>query len=102
MSRGNENVQPEDLYGTPALSELKRSLAGVDPDALPYQDWLAVGMVLKNCYPDEGLGVWDSWSATGAKWKQGECAKKWESSNGTGYTVATLIHLVRKWGERHG
>jgi P4 family phage/plasmid primase-like protien len=40
-----------------------------------YSDWLSVGMALKNSgYSCES---WDEWSKGSAKYKPGECAKKW-------------------------
>jgi hypothetical protein len=42
-------------------------LADHDPDA-PYEDWLRIGMALHHEFGDDGLALWDEWSARGAKY----------------------------------
>ena len=66
----------------------------IDPD--DYSDWLQVGQALKH----EGLSVdvWDSWSQKSAKYRSGECDRKWRSFNGSGITGGTLYHLARQNG----
>jgi len=62
-------------------------------DAIPcagttYAEWAEVGMALKEeGYP---LELWDEWSATDtARYKPGECAKKWRSFKG-GYGASPV------------
>ena len=66
----------------------------IDPD--DYSDWLQVGQALKH----EGLSVdvWDNWSQKSAKYRSGECDRKWRSFNGSGITGGTLYHLARQNG----
>ena len=70
------------------------------PADVPYGDWVAVLMALHDRFngSDEGLGVADKWSATGAKYRPGEVATKWRSFKGIGVTWATVPALARDHG----
>ncbi len=63
-----------------------------------YDEWLAVGMALHSI-DEELLSEWDKWSSQSAKYKPGECAKKWRSfSTGGGVTLGTLAHMAKQDG----
>ena len=74
------------------------ALKYISPDS--YEDWITVGMALKH----EGLSVdvWDSWSRGSSKYREGECAAKWNSFNemhgGAPVTGGTLIALAKQHG----
>ena len=62
-------------------NDIKEALDFVSPSALTYEEWLMVGMGLK----EAGLpvAVWEQWSARdGGRDHKGECIKKWESFHG--------------------
>lgn len=60
---------------------LAEVLNRVDPSALSYQEWVNVGMALKQeGYPCE---VWDSWSQRDSRYHPGECEKKWQGFHGS-------------------
>lgn len=62
----------------PQLTELEL-LQHIDPAQLDYQDWVNVGMALK----DAGYTAsdWDRWSQRDAgRYHQGECFRKWGAS----------------------
>ena len=64
-------------------NELKEALDFVSPSALTYDEWLMVGMALK----DSGLPVtlWEQWSTRDAgRYHKGECVKKWEAFTAAG------------------
>lgn len=74
-------------------------LAHLDPARLCYQDWVNVGMALK----DEGLSAadWDAWSQRDpARYHAGECERKWKSFAGATnpVTVGTIVQLAREQG----
>lgn len=98
MNRGNENVQQDDLYGTPSLERVQHLLTFLDPDDLSYNDWIATGMVTKALYPDSGFPVWDEWNQRCVGYNLDEIAAKWDSFTGTGYGVGTLYHLAIRGG----
>ena len=73
----------------------------IDPAGHCYQDWLNVGMALK----EEGYSSsdWEAWSRKdAARYHQGECARKWESFNGTGAPVTggTIVQMAMERGWR--
>lgn len=85
----------------PELTELESALAAIDPAALDYQGWTAVGMALK----DAGAPVtlWEDWSRRdAARYHPGECERKWESFRGSAapVTAASIFALARRSGWR--
>ena len=77
------------------LTEL---LKYIDPATLDYQEWVNVGMALK----EEGYTAfdWDSWSKNDTRYKLGECYKKWMTFNGTGTPVTggTIYEYAKRGG----
>lgn len=62
-----------------------------------YGDWLAVGMALHAAgLAGEGLRMWDTWSAKSQKYEPGECEWKWNTFNGDGVTMGTLVKWARE------
>lgn len=83
---------------------LAEVLQSVDPAALSYQDWVNVGMALKQeGYPCE---IWDSWSQRDSRYRAGECARKWRGFNGSAAPVTggTIVQLAKEqgWGGGSG
>lgn len=75
-------------------NELKEALDFVSPSALTYDEWLMVGMALK----DAGLPVtiWEQWSTRDAgRYHKGECIKKWESFHGGGASPVTASSIFQ-------
>jgi hypothetical protein len=83
-------------YPVSLEKDVHAMLAVLDPD-MGYDDWVKVGMALHNGGYD--VGVWESWSAQGTKYKIRECKNKWGSFDGSGnVTMGTLVHLARAAG----
>lgn len=83
--------------------DLLKILEHIDPSSCDYQDWLTVGMALK----EEGYSVsdWESWSLRdAARYHRGECAAKWNSFNGTGSPVTggSIVQLAMDRGMTFG
>lgn len=57
-----------------------------------YEKWLSVGMALKN----EGFecSLWEQWSRSQPKFKEGECESKWNGFNRPGYGIGTLFQYA--------
>lgn len=75
-------------------NELKEALDFISPSALTYDEWLMVGMGLK----DSGLPVtsWEQWSTRDAgRYHKGECVKKWESFHGDGASPVTASSIFQ-------
>lgn len=81
------------------LAEVRAMLACISPDVC-YDDWVAVGMALKN----EGFPpkVWDDWSRGGVKYPGAEeIQKKWNKDfkkMDAGKTLATIHALAKDGG----
>lgn len=63
-----------------------------------YQEWINIGMALK--YEGYPCSVWDSWSRDDSRYHPGECAKKWETFNGSDspVTAGTIIQMAKEHG----
>lgn len=80
-------------------NDIKKALDFISPSALTYEEWLMVGMGLK----EAGLpvAVWEQWSARdGGRYHKGECIKKWESFHGSSkpVTQSSIFQLAYEHG----
>ena len=71
-------------------------LEHINPAVLDYQEWVNVGMALK----DEGYSCndWDNWSKKDfARYHSGDCEKKWETFNGSAspVTAGTIVQYAK-------
>lgn len=82
--------------------DLTRALDFIDPADLSYQDWVNVGMGLKEAgYP---VSAWDDWSRRDPRrYHAGECQRKWNSfqgSAGVPVTGGTIVKMAMDGGWR--
>ena len=80
-------------------NELQQALDAISPGSCTYQEWLNVGMGLK----EAGMPVtaWEQWSARdGSRYHKGECAHKWETFRGSPSPVTqnSIFKLARDHG----
>lgn len=78
---------------------LLKILEYIDPSSCDYQEWVNVGMALKQ----EGFSPsdWEDWSRRDSRrYHQGECRSKWESFNGSSSPVTggTIVQLAKDRG----
>lgn len=71
----------------------------IHPGDLSYQEWVNVGMALK----EEGYTAadWDQWSRRdAARYHSGECFRKWESFRGNGQPITggTIVQMAKENG----
>lgn len=70
----------------------------IHPSLLKYQEWVNVGMALK----ESGYTAadWDRWSKNDNRYHKGECFRKWNSFNGssTPVTAGTIIQMAKENG----
>ena len=82
--------------------DLRQVLKWIDPAGCSYDEWVQVGMALKEA--GYGADVWDEWSsADSARHKRGECARKWESFRGdtaSKVTAGTIVRMAQERGWR--
>lgn len=82
--------------------DLRECLAAIDPAACTYKEWCNVGMALRH----EGYRAadWEDWSRRDpARFRDGECARKWETFReeaGTVVTGGTVVDMAKKCGWR--
>lgn len=86
-------------------TDLLEILTYIDPGDLSYQEWCSVGMALKQ----EGYTAadWEAWSRRDiGRYHQGECARKWNSFNGSAAPVTggTIVQMAmeRGWEPERG
>ncbi|MBE6723470.1 MAG: DNA primase, partial [Ruminococcaceae bacterium] len=80
-------------------TDLLEILNHIDPSYLSYQDWVNVGMALK----ESGFSAddWDSWSRSDPnRYHSGECEKKWASFVGSAapVTSGTIVQMAAEQG----
>ncbi len=70
----------------------------INPSLLDYQEWVNVGMGLK----ESGYTAadWDRWSQSDSRYHKGECFRKWDSfrGNGTPITAGTIVQMAKDHG----
>ena len=82
------------------MDDIKELLRYINPASLDYQEWVNVGMALKQ----EGLTAadWDQWSQADTRYKRGECFRKWGSfrneNSGAPVTGGTIYEYARRGG----
>lgn len=68
----------------------------LSPAELSYEEWLNVGIILKE------LGMspndWEQWSMADQRFNHGECEKKWKSFNGSGMGFGSLVEIAKRHG----
>ena len=81
---------------------IKEILSFITPAVLSYQEWVNIGMALK----DEGFdsSVWDEWSQNDTRYHNGESERKWKTFNGSSspVTIATVMQMAFENGYRSG
>ena len=80
-------------------TDLLEILSHIDPACLSYQEWVNVGMALK----ESGYTAqdWEEWSKRdGKRYHTGECGRKWNSFHGsaTPVTAATIVQMAMEYG----
>lgn len=71
----------------------------VDPSLLDYQEWLSVGMALKD--NNFTAADWDTWSRRDlGRYHSGECFKKWDTFRGSPnpVTAGTIVQMAKDQG----
>lgn len=77
--------------------QVRDMLGYIHPDC-DYQTWLEVGMALHaGAYRVE---TWDNWSAGGAKYRRGECHRKWRGFKPGAISMGTLWFHAMQGGWR--
>lgn len=79
------------------MIEINRLLDRIDPSALSYEEWIQIGMALKNA--GQECAVWDEWSSRDAgRYHCGECESKWSTFSEQGVQLGTAVAIARQHG----
>jgi RecA-family ATPase len=79
--------------------DLLEVLNSIDPSLLDYQEWVNVGMGLKEA--GYTAADWDSWSRRDvSRYHPGECFKKWDTFRGASIpvTAGTIVQMAKDQG----
>ena len=76
---------------------LLEALSFIDPAALSREEWVNVGMGLKDA--GEAWEAWDAWSAGDpARYHPGECERLWRFFRREGIGAGTVVYMARERG----
>lgn len=92
-----ERPTRDQLAPSAELDELRKLIANKDPSA-PYDEWLRIGAIIHHETEgsDDGLSLWDEWSAGGASYKGIEDLEPHWNSFGNAPNPATAGSLRRE------
>ena len=76
------------------IEKVISALNQINPD-LEYENWIKIGMALKNEFGEEGFDLWDRWSSQGEKYEPVSMQKKWNSFGGLGLSIATVFYIAK-------
>lgn len=80
--------------------DLLSLLPYIPPAELTYQEWVNVGMALKEA--GYSASDWEEWSRNDSRYHSGECEKKWNTFRGAAapITGGTLVQMAKEHGWR--
>jgi hypothetical protein len=79
-------------------SDIPKILGYVPNNDMEYDDWLKVGMAIKDELGDGGFGLWDSWSSQSSKYDPAVMKTKWESFKGQGVGFGSVVLMAQRNG----
>ena len=79
------------------IAEAGEMLGYIPPDCAR-DEWVSVGMALRDEYGDAANCLWHTWSSGGSTYKASDAQACWRSFGGEGYTIATIVYLAKRGG----
>lgn len=74
--------------------KIKFCLDNIDP-SVEYDDWIRIGMIIKNELGDCGFELWDNWSSNSTKYDVREMEYKWNNLKDDGdLKMGSLVHML--------
>ena len=93
----NEQKKSFPLTSTDDRDRALNMIAMIPVADLSREDWVNVGMALKN--NGNNVSDWEQWSRNDDRFKDGECENLWQGfTYGGGLTIATIHDLAKKYG----
>lgn len=68
------------------------------PASIMNDEWVQLGMALKDRFGDAGFDIWDQWSKTDSKYDSKEMGARWKSFKRDGVKIGTLFHMAKSNG----
>lgn len=82
-------------------ARIRDALDAIPCGSVDRDEWIRVGMALHSLGWPDGLDIWDAWSSSdSARYKPGECARKWRGFKAGTIDHTYLIHLAQRYGWR--
>lgn len=81
------------------MNEELEALNHIPPQSIDYEQWIMIGMALKDA--GHSCQVWDEWSQGDQRYKAGECERKWNHHfNGSSNPVSmgSIVHIAKEFG----
>jgi len=80
------------------LSDAAEMLDYITSDC-PRDDWVQVGMALRDEFGDAACHLWHNWSQkAGKRYNHNDAQSAWRSFSGHGVTIGTLVYLAKQGG----
>lgn len=101
-----DNLRP--VWTAAEQARLISALQAIDVKACGYEDFLRIGMALKELGwersngTDIGFSLWDEWCSRSEHHNQAGLKFKWKSFKRSGVSVGTVYHLARQHGWNGG
>lgn len=86
---------PAEILDPHRLAELRSALAAIPADDRTV--WINVGLALYHL-GDVGRELWETWSATSAKWRGAEDARRWDGFADSRSTYRAVFHRAQSHG----
>lgn len=80
------------------LSEAAEMLDYISSDC-PRDEWVQIGMALRDEFGDAAMGLWHNWSRkAGKRYNHNDAQSAWRSFSGNGVTIGTIVHFAKQGG----
>lgn len=79
------------------LHDAERMLTFIDSNC-NRDEWIQIGMALRDEYGDAACHVWHNWSSKSTKYNHNAAQACWRSFTGGGVTIATLVYYAKRGG----
>ena len=80
-------------------SRIRDALNAIPCSMVDRDQWIKLGMAINSLGWPDGLQTWDAWSSTDpARYKPGECARKWRGFKAGPIDHTYIIHMAQEYG----
>ena len=99
--KANSSQVADNAFHAPVSPDLDiwratKMLEVIPASDLSYDEWISIGMALKN--NGNPVADWANWSRNDSRFKAGECERLWQGFNRDGYNIGTIYEFAIKYG----